>query len=135
MKHLIIFSIIIGVILLTLISQYDNINNIIVNTSNNIYLAKSKIEGDFGRGVFANKYFNNNELIEKAPFKEDKTSNFIGLIRNYIFSKSEINSIVALGFASLYNHSDSPNAIRKINGDYIEIIANKPINKDEEIFI
>ena len=136
MKHLIIFSIIIiGVVFLTLISWYDNINNIILNNSNSIYLAKSKIGGDLGRGVFANKNFNNNEIIEKAPYIEDKTSNFVGLIRNYIFNKTETNSIVAFGFGSLYNHSDSPNAIWKINGDYIEIISSKPITKDEEILI
>jgi hypothetical protein len=136
MKHLIIFSIIIiGVVFLTLISWYDKINNTIVNNSNSIYLTKSKIGGDFGRGVFANKNFNNNEVIEKAPYIEDKTSNFVGLIRDYIFGKSETNSIVAFGFASLYNHSDSPNAIWKINGEYIEIISSKPITKDDEILI
>ena len=136
MKHLIIFSIIIiGVIFLTLISWYDNINNIIVNNSNTVYLTRSKIGGNFGRGVFANKNFNNNEVIEKAPYIEDKTTNFTGLIRDYIFNKSETNSIVAFGFASLYNHSDSPNAAWKINGDYIEIISTKSINKDEEILI
>jgi hypothetical protein len=136
MKHLIIFSIIIiGVIFLTLISWYDNINSIIMNNSNSIYLSKSKIGGDFGRGVFANKNFNINEVIEKAPYIEDKTTNFVGLIRNYIFNKTETNSIVAFGFASLYNHSDSPNAIWKINGEYIEIISSKPITKDDEILI
>ena len=136
MKHLIIFSIIIiGVIFLTLISWYDNLNNIIKNNSNSIYLSKSKIGGDFGRGVFANKNFNNNEVIEKAPYIEDKTSNFVGLIRNYIFNKTETNSIVAFGFGSLYNHSDFPNANWKINGDYIEITSSKPITKDDEILI
>ena len=136
MKHLIIFSIIIiGIVFLTLISWYDKINNTIINNSNIIYLAKSKIGGDFGRGVFANKNFNNNEVIEKAPYIEDKTSNFVGLIRDYIFNKSETNSIVAFGFGSLYNHSNTPNAKWKINNNYIEIISTKPINKDEEIFI
>jgi hypothetical protein len=136
MKHLIIFVvIIIGVIFLTLISRYDDLYNAMTNNYNNIYLENSKIGGKLGRGVFANKNFNNEDIIERAPYIEDKTSNFSGLIRDYIFTKSEINSIVAFGFGSLYNHSDNPNAMWRINGDYLEIIATKPINKDEEILI
>ena len=58
MKHLIIFSIIIiGVVFLTLISWYDNLNSIILNNNDNLYLKKSQIGGKLGRGVFANKNF------------------------------------------------------------------------------
>ncbi len=136
MKHLIIFSIIIiGVVFLTLISWYDDRNNIISNDPSNIYLKKSKIGGKFGRGIFANKVFKKDEIIEKAPYIEDKTSNFTGLVRDYIFSKNETNSIVAFGFASLYNHSDTPNATWKITDDYVEITAGKQIDKDDEILI
>lgn len=136
MKHLIIFGIIIfGVILLTLITQYDKLNNIVMNNYSNIYLKKSEIGGKFGRGIFANKIFNKDEIIEKAPYIEDKTSNFSGLLRDYIFGKNDGNSIVGFGYSSLYNHSDSPNASWKITDDYIEIKAIKPINKDDEILI
>lgn len=136
MKHLIIFSIIIiGVVFLTLISWYDELNSIITNNSVNIYLKKSKIGGKLGRGVFANKSFKKDEIIEKAPYIEDTTSNFNGLIRDYIFSKSDVNSVVAFGFGSLYNHSDKPNALWKITDEYVEIIASEQIDKDTEILI
>jgi uncharacterized protein len=136
MKHLILFSlIIIGVIFLTLISWYDDRNKIIQNNTNNIYLKKSKIGGKFGRGIFANKAFKKDEIIERAPYIEDKTSSFTGLVRDYIFSKNETNSIVAFGFASLYNHSDTPNAKWKITDEYVEITAIKQIDADSEILI
>ena len=136
MKHLIIFSIIIfGVVFLTLISRYNDLNNIIINNSDDIYIKKSKIGGKLERGVFANKVFKKDEIIEKAPYIEDKTSNFLGLIRDYIFSKTDTNSVVAFGFASLYNHSNTPNAVWKITNDYVEIIASKQIEKDSEILI
>lgn len=136
MKHLIIFSIIIiGVVFLTLISWYDDTNSIIIDNSANIYLKKSKIGGKLGRGVFANKSFKKDDIIEKAPYIEDNTGNFSGLVRDYIFSKSETNSVVAFGFASLYNHSDTPNAAWKITNDFVEIIALTTIEKDSEILI
>jgi hypothetical protein len=136
MKHLIIFSlIIIGVILLAFISWYDNKNKVIINNYSNIYLKKSKIGGKLGRGIFANKNFNKDEVIEKAPYIEDKISAFNGLIRDYIFGKNSNNAIVAFGYASLYNHSDTPNATWNITDDYLEIKSIKPIIKDTEIVI
>lgn len=136
MKHLIIFGIIIfGVILLTLITRYAELNNIIVTNYSNIYLKKSEIGGKFGRGIYANKNFDTGEIIEKAPYIEDKTSNFNGLLRDYIFGKNDMNSVVGFGYASLYNHSDSPNASWRVTDDYIEIKTIKPINKDDEILI
>jgi SET domain-containing protein len=136
MKHLIIFSIIIiGVVFLTLISWYDDSNKIIIGNSINTYLKKSKIGGKLGRGVFANKTFKKDDIIEKAPYIEDKTGNFSGLVRDYIFSKSDSTSVIAFGFASLYNHSDTPNALWKISNDYVEIIALNQIEKDSEILI
>ena len=136
MKHLIIFSIIIiGVVFLTLISWYDNLNSIILNNNDNLYLKKSQIGGKLGRGVFANKNFNKGDIVEKAPYIVDKTSNFNGLIRDYIFNKDDTNSIVAFGYASLYNHSDTPNATWNISDEYVEIKALNPISKDSEILI
>jgi len=136
MKHLIIFSIIIiGVVFLTLISWYDDKNSILTDNSTNTYLKKSKIGGKLGRGVFAGKDFKKSDIIEKAPYIEDKTGNFSGLVRDYIFAKSDTNSVVAFGFASLYNHSDTPNATWKITDEYVEIIALTDIQKDSEILI
>ncbi len=135
MKHLIIFSIIIiGIVFLTLISWYDNINSELASCSST-YLSKSNVGGKFARGIFANRNFDSNEVIEKAPYIEDSTDNFEGLIRDYIFKKNQTNSVVGFGNASLYNHSDEPNATWTITDTHIEIKSIKPIFKNEEILI
>lgn len=139
MKHLIIFAIVlIGVLLLTIITWYDKLNNFnLLQIPYNIYLKKSNIGGKMGRGVFANKNFNKDEIIEKAPYIEDKTDNFNGLIRDYIFNKNPTKkiSIVSFGYGSLYNHSDTPNATWKITDDYLVITAIKPIEQNAEILV
>ena len=141
MKHLIIFAIVlVGVLLLTIITWYDKINNVhfdSVQIPYNIYLKQSNVGGKLGRGVFANKNFNQGEVIEKAPYIEDKTENFTGLIRDYIFNKDPVKkmSIVTFGYGSMYNHSDTPNATWKIMDDHMLITATKPIQMNSEILI
>ena len=143
MKHLIIFSIIIiGFVLLALSTCYNKIDrahkyyqtNLL---SSNIYTKDSNLGGKYGRGVYANKDFEENEIIELAPYIEDESENFKGIIRDYIFKKSNDKniSVVGFGFASLYNHSDEPNATWSVDEKHIIIKATKPIKKEEEIFI
>lgn len=107
------------------------------NTNLNLYLKTSQLGGKYGRGVFANKDFEIGDTIELAPYIEDDTENFKGVIRDYIFSKngSKDRSVVAFGFGSMYNHSDSPNSRWEVNNEYVKIQCIKPIKKDEEIFI
>ena len=142
MKHLIIFSIVLVCILLAIITCYDTLHNknldcLIQQFPYNIYLKQSKVGGKLGRGVFANKNFNQDDVVEKAPYIEDKTDNFVGLIRDYIFNKDPVKklSIVAFGYGSMYNHSDTPNATWKIMDDYILITTIKPIQMHDEILI
>ena len=90
-----------------------------------------------GKGEIGNIEFEVGETIELAPYIEDITSNYKGVIRDYIFKKS-INSdksVVAFGYGSMYNHSDIPNASWKVNDNHVKISCIKPINKDEEIFL
>ena len=72
-----------------------------------------------------------------APYIEDLTSNYKGIIRDYIFKKSidSDKSVVAFGYGSMYNHSDIPNASWKVVDEYVKITCVKPIKKDEEIFL
>jgi hypothetical protein len=136
MKHLIIFGIIlIGMIILKT-SNECKIEKM-TNISQDLYLKTSKLGGKYGRGVFSNKNFEVGDVIEMAPYIEDLTSNYKGIIRDYIFKKSidSDKSVVAFGYGSMYNHSDIPNASWKVVDEYVKITCVKPIKKDEEIFL
>ena len=61
----------------------------------------------------------------------------IGIIRDYVFRKDAeaIRSVIAFGYASLYNHSDTPSASWFVDESYVVIRAIEPIKKDDEIFV
>lgn len=101
---------------------------------NDIYLKQSDIGGI---GVFANKDFKAYEVIEVSPYIEDIASNYGGVTLDYIFQKTSEpeKSIVAFGYASLYNHSDEPSVQWKIHDKYMSFISVKPIQKGEELCI
>jgi len=107
------------------------------NTNLDLYLKNSELGGKYGRGVFANRNFEPGETLELAPYIEDDTDNFKGIIRDYIFSKngSKERSVVAFGFGSMYNHSDTPNVRWEVTDENLKIQCIKPIKKDEEVFI
>jgi uncharacterized protein len=109
----------------------------------NIYLDKSNIAG---RGVFAGKDFEENEVIEIVYFLADKkVENRSGANDYIIGSNFEGNSNLMLGYASLYNHDDNPNSkyqmhpfgLDKISASsqFIEVKAIRKINKGEELTI
>ena len=105
-----------------------------VPTSTNVYIKQSKVGGTYGRGVFANKDFEEDEIIEISPYIEDDVKNMKGIVGDYVFSHNN-KAILVLGYASLCNHSDDMNATWYIN-DYNYILkALRTIKKDEEIFI
>jgi SET domain-containing protein len=139
MNYLIILSIFLNYLLLLLlfIIIWYNIHFNLKQIPYNIYIKQSDVGGKLGRGIFANKFFSQGEIIERAPCIEDDTNNFTGLIKDYIFNKDFDKKIssVAFGYASLYNHSDTPNATWKMIDDDILITAIKPIQKDDEILI
>lgn len=136
MKYLILFVIIIiGVILLSLLNSYAEHFNFKEQHNNNIYIDKSKIGGKYGRGVFANKKYNKNDIIEEAPYIKDKLNNFNGISRDYVFNTPDGNVALGFGYTSLYNHSDKPNATWYFNDDKIIIKSNKLIEKNHEILI
>lgn len=113
-----------------------------LTTSNKICISTSKIK-NAGRGVFASNTIKAGEVIEKCPIiyiPEDDLSNINGsLLVTYFFyyGKDKNKSAIALGFGSIYNHSDKPNAKYKIlsGKKRIDFIALKDISKDEEITI
>lgn len=96
-----------------------------------IYVKKSLIHG---YGVFAGKPFKKGEKIEDCYFILSDCEDDI--LMDYIF-EARGRSAVVLGYGSLYNHSDRPNAAYKlsIKRRIMTIKASRPIKKDEEIFV
>jgi len=106
-----------------------------------IYVNNSPIHG---LGVFASEKIVVGELIEECPiltlpmqFGEKS-----GLMLDYRFNwpSGTLNweeQVISLGFGSLYNHSETPNAEWRSNYEKrtFEFICTKDIQVDEEIFI
>jgi hypothetical protein len=89
------------------------------------------------RGVFANKKYYKHDIIEICPcIKINKLINHEVPLENYIFKLNNKYSIVGFGYCSMYNHSDTPNALwHVINENQIRIKIIKDIEKDEEICV
>ena len=112
-----------------------------------IIVAKSELIG--GRGVLATADIAAGELIERCPMvKMGWRSNYLKdpVIWQYLYShrcdcnecKNHGSSFyMVLGYGMIYNHQDYPNADWKFEYDklYADVIANKSIAKDEEIFV
>ena len=105
-----------------------------------IYVKKSPIHG---LGVFAGEKITKDEMIEECPIltlpiNQGESS---GLLLDYRFNWPQgtewEEQVVGLGFASLYNHSESPNAywISNYEKRTFNFIASRDIEVDEEIFV
>lgn len=99
--------------------------------------------GRYGRGIFAEKEIQSNELIEASPvividkkeckyLKKTALSNYF-----FIWGEEYDQAAIALGYGSLYNHSYQPNATFQINPTAltVDFFAIQCIQKDEEITI
>ncbi len=94
-----------------------------------------------GRGVFAQRDFEPGEIIDIAnviviPKQQVKLITHTVLC-NYYFGCHGESGAIALGYASLFNHSYQPNAlyVKKFDQQVIEIVAYKYIRKGQEITI
>lgn len=107
-----------------------------------IYINKSEIHG---YGVFANEPIEIGELIEETPIHDLKIikGESSSLMLDYRFNWPQgvggnwEKQVLAWGYGSLYNHSQSPNAYWRSNieNETFQFIASKKIEKDEEIFV
>ncbi len=91
-----------------------------------------------GRGVFAIAEIKKGELIEAAPAVQLTAKQQLLPGWNELFDWFfwlDNGALVALGYGSLYNHSDIPNAkyVIKLNEKVIQFWAVRDIQKDEEI--
>ena len=96
-----------------------------------------------GRGVFAIQPISCDELIESCPVIPFEPRNTAVLeatpLHDYLYSWSNDyrEVAIALGYGSLYNHSDEPNASYHTNRsrNAIDFIATRLIAAGEEITI
>ncbi len=113
-----------------------------LSPSEKIYVAQSRIvPGE--RGVFAQQQIKKGECIEICPIlrisKDDTAAIHEESLVSYMFyfGDKKDEALIALGFGSLYNHTDIPNAQYTIKSEenIIEFTAVKDIQKDEEITV
>ena len=96
-----------------------------------------------GRGIFAAERIADGTLIEVCPvivIPGPETDDLMRTaLRDYRFLWGALgdDSAIALGWGSLYNHSNAPNAmyVKKYDQRVIEFVAIADIAKDEEITV
>jgi SET domain-containing protein len=107
-----------------------------------IYIAESRIL-TAGRGVFAGVSMKKGELIETCPVIEIPEHESAGINESilvtyiYYLGKKKDRMTIVLGYGSLYNHSDTPNATYRDrrSGEAVDFIASRDIARDEEITV
>lgn len=109
---------------------------------NKIYVARSSIHG---LGIFANEDIAKGEVFEITPILDVVKSKEEDLGREFLYdyrfaynkNGKTTKLVLALGYGSLYNHSDDPNANWKLNEvlDMFEFYAVKDIKRGQEILI
>ena len=102
-------------------------------------IRKSSID-DAGLGVYTDRDFNIEDIIEVAPIIRVQTNYLFqenNILNDYIFRDPYDNDykIVALGFGSMYNHKDEPNMRYFYQNNKMIYQATKPILAGDELFI
>ena len=105
-----------------------------------VYVDKSPIHG---WGVFAKEDIMEGEVFEECPIltlpidKGEITSLLIDYRFNWPQGNDFEEQVVALGYGSLYNHSDNANSfwISDLENRTFKFISNREIKKGEEIFV
>ena len=105
-----------------------------------IYADKSPIHG---WGVFAKEDIMEGEVFEECPIltlpieKGEVTSLLIDYRFNWPQGNDWQEQVLALGYGSLYNHSNDPNAfwVSDIENRIFKFVSNREIKQGEEIFV
>lgn len=99
---------------------------------NNVIVKKSSTHGF---GVFAGKTLKKGEKIEECYFIVSRGGDKV--LDDFYFEAKKNKCAVFLGYGSIYNHSEDPNASYSLNMTkrITTIKAKRTIRKGEEIFI
>lgn len=102
-----------------------------------LYISKSPLDGaDWG--VFAESFIPKGTTIEIARTLKIKNKYLFqdgNPLNDYVFRLDEKNSILALGFGSLFNHSNNPHVTYKVTDGKVYYITEMDIYPGDEIFI
>ena len=101
---------------------------------NKLIVKKSSLHNS-GYGVFAGKTIRKKELIEECYVVISRGGDKV--LQDFYFDAKKGKSALFLGFGSIYNHSEEPNADYTINKRkrIATIKAKRTIRKGEEIFL
>lgn len=79
-----------------------------------------------GRGVYTQQTIPAGQIVEVCPvvLLDLKAQPFPGTIRRLLYNWSKTHAALALGYGSLYNHSDRPNLSFKSNHQQLTITFN-----------
>jgi hypothetical protein len=120
---------------------------LIAGHSSKVEVRRSPVHG---YGVFAKEDIQAGELIEQSKLlKLGWRSHYNNdpVLKDYVWGNRKckcdeckthgVHQYLALGFGSLYNHSEAPNTKKKNDfaAEIITITAIEPIAKDQEIFV
>ena len=94
-----------------------------------IRIGKSTIE-NAGYGVFAEESISKNEIICECPLLTIEKN---GDRNDYSFGFNG-KRCIALGFGSLFNHSDNSNCMYKFENGLLKFYAIKDVNSNDELF-
>ena len=105
-----------------------------------LYVSESERRG---RGVFAKNRIAEGTVIEVCPVIVIPREEVEDLMRTalheyrFLWGGTGDDSAIALGYGSLYNHSNTPNAlyVKKYQDCVIEFVALADIAQDEEITV
>ena len=105
-----------------------------------LYVSHSPIHG---LGVFASEFISEGEIIEECPIldlgipKGESSPVLIDYRFNWPQGGEWDKQVIGFGWASLYNHSNTPNALWRsnLNKECFEFYAIKDINPEEEILV
>lgn len=106
------------------------------SSSPSIYIQESRLGG---RGVFAGRTFHPGDVIEICPTLTSEGERWGSATADYVFGgvHKPTHSVLVLGYGSLYNHSDDPNAehsLSELDG-LMTYTAKRTIKKGEEITV
>lgn len=102
------------------------------------------IDNEIGRGIFAKRAFFSKEIIEEAPIfiLEERYSEIPKEFQNRVFrwgnmTGTGVGIAIALGYGSIYNHSDRPNVIYEADAKnkILKFKARRAIDPGEQLTI
>ena len=102
-----------------------------------LYISQSPITGAEW-GVFTDSFIPKGTVIEIARTLKLENNHLFqkrNILNDYVFKLDEDNSLIALGFGSLYNHSDNPHVNYHVTDGQVTYTTIRDIFANEEIFV